>query len=85
MNTEIALYAKYGDFLIPAATIARDYFEMDVKVFLKHINSGDLDLSVISVSDSRKAPKFIHATELAAYIDKRMKAAKARQEKVYKI
>lgn len=74
------LLAKYaGDPTIPAETVCAEYFgEMEYRVFLAKVAKGDINLPLIRMTESRKAPKYVHVADLAAYIDRQ--AEQARRE-----
>ena len=85
MNTEWALLAKYGILLIPAKTVAKDYFELDYASFIKCVNTGELDLPLVPLRDSRKSTKMVSVKDLAEYIDKRIEIARKEHAMVYGI
>lgn len=78
MNTAFLLMAQYGRAVVPAAAVARDYFDLTLDNFMRQVVAGSIRLPVVRMSDSQKAARGVHLADLAAYIDRaRGDAAKA--------
>ncbi|WP_158808450.1 pyocin activator PrtN family protein [Beijerinckia sp. L45] len=77
LNTIFLLAAVYdGRPIIPLEEIRKDYFHhLTMDGFLRKLGSGDIQLPVIRMEGSKKAPKGVHLTDLANYIDERRKEA----------
>ncbi len=75
--TLFLLMAQYhARTVVPLEWVARDYFShLTVEKLLRKILRGDIALPVLRIETSQKSAKFVHLTDLAAYIDKRRAAA----------
>lgn len=76
--TAFALLAQYdGKIIIPLADVCRDFFtHLTVKTFRAKVSAGEIEIPVVRIDDSAKAPLGIHVDDLAAYIDKRTRLAR---------
>ena len=73
------LYRNFGDVLIPLDKLRVQYFRhLNEQSFAAEIISGRIQLPVITLDSSRKAPKFAHIRHVAALID--IRAYKADEE-----
>ncbi|WP_300728961.1 pyocin activator PrtN family protein [Pseudomonas sp.] len=73
------LYRSFGDVLIPLDKLRVQYFRhLNEQSFAAEIISGRIQLPVITLDSSRKAPKFAHIRHVAALID--IRAYKADEE-----
>ncbi|MBL4929373.1 pyocin activator PrtN family protein [Tabrizicola sp. KVB23] len=79
MSTAFLLMAQYqGRPVIPIEAVAEDHFRMTTPKLLERISRGEIKLPVVRMSDSQKAAKGVHLSDLADYID--AQADKARKE-----
>ena len=73
------LYRSFGDVLIPLDKLRVQYFRhLNEQSFAAEIVSGRIQLPVVTLDSSRKAPKFAHIRHVAALID--IRAYKADEE-----
>ena len=73
------LYRNFGDVLIPLDKLREQYFRyLNEQSFIAEIISGRIQIPVITLDSSRKAPKFAHIRHVAALID--IRAYKADEE-----
>lgn len=78
MNTTFLLMAQYNSqAIIPVAAVCKDYFSHLVpEVFIRKVSKGEIALPLVRIEDGSKTAKGIAITDLAAYIDKRIEAAR---------
>lgn len=79
MNTAFLLMAQYeGRAVIPIETVCRDYFpHLKPEKLVAKISAGEIALPMVRIDpQSQKAAKGVHLTDLAAYIDARVEAAR---------
>lgn len=71
------LLARYrGEPTIPAETVCENHFgHMNYRVFLRKVADGEINLPVIRMTEGQKAPRYIHVSDLARYIDERHQVA----------
>jgi hypothetical protein len=73
------LYRTFGDVLIPLEKLRVQYFRnLNEKTLLTEISSGRIQLPVTTLTNSRKALKFVHIRHAAALFD--IRAYKADEE-----
>ena len=78
-DTVELLYRNFGDVLIPLDKLRVQYFRhLNEQSFASEIISGRIQIPVITLDRSRKAPKFAHIRHVAALID--IRAYKADEE-----
>lgn len=64
------LYRTFGDVLIPLDKLREQYFRnLNEQTFAAEIASGRIQIPVVTLDNSRKAPKFAHIRHVAALID----------------
>ena len=69
-DTVELLYRNFGDVLIPLDKLRVQYFRhLNEQSFASEIISGRIQIPVITLDSSRKAPKFAHIRHVAALID----------------
>lgn len=76
-NTEITLVALYGP-LVPLEAVSERYFGLSYAEARRAAGINELPVPTFRMRDSAKAPLVMHASELAAFIDK--KAAESTTE-----
>ncbi|TXM71369.1 Pyocin activator protein PrtN [Methylobacterium sp. WL12] len=78
MNTAFILMAQYGaTVVIPIESVCRDYFShLSPENPTRKISAGDLDLPLVRMDDGHKCAKGVALVDLAAYLDRRMEAAR---------
>lgn len=75
MNTAFLLMAQYGRAIIPAAAVARDYFDLTTPKFIGKVVAGEIRLPLVRMTGSQKAARGVHVNDLAAYIDRARESA----------
>ena len=69
-STVELLYRTFGDVLIPLEKLRAQYFRnLNEQSFAAEITSGRIQLPVVTLYGSRKAPKYAHIRHVAALID----------------
>lgn len=78
VNTAFLLMAQYGGKpIIPVDDVCRDYFShLTVDKLVRKISAGDIPIPLVRIEDSQKSAKGVHLADLAAYLDKRVEAAR---------
>ena len=78
MNTTFILMAQYGaTAIIPVELVCRDYFtHLSPENLTRKISAGDLNLPLVRMDDGHKCAKGVALVDLAAYLDRRMEAAR---------
>ena len=79
MNTAFLLMAQYDAMaVIPVGTVVRDYFpHLSVDKFVRKVAMGEISIPLLRIeAGSQKSAKGVHLLDLAAYLDKRMAAAR---------
>jgi hypothetical protein len=63
--------------VIPIAWVARDFFShLTADNLVRKISAGDIPLPLVRMEDSAKCAKGVALIDLAAYIDRRVEAAR---------
>lgn len=78
MNTLFLLMAQYsGQAVIPVDTVRRDYFpHLTTDLLVRKLSAGEIDLPLVRIEPSQKAAKGVALSDLAAYLDRRIEAAR---------
>ncbi|WP_311276120.1 pyocin activator PrtN family protein [Methylobacterium sp. WCS2018Hpa-22] len=78
MNTVFLLMAQYGGrAIIPIELVAQDYFShLNAEKLVRKIGAGEIAIPLVRIEESQKCAKGVHVADLAAYIDKRVEAAR---------
>lgn len=78
INTTFLLMAQYGGAaVIPIKLVCRDYFShLSPENLVRKVSVGDLDLPLVRMDDGHKTAKGVALVDLAAYLDRRMEAAR---------
>jgi hypothetical protein len=86
MKTVFLLMAQYdGLAVIPVEFVCRDYFQhLKPEKFLQKALDGEIDLPVVRMEGSQKTSKGVPLTDLAAYLDKQINAARKECEQLRK-
>lgn len=84
MKTSLILMAQYdGRAIIPLWEICRDYFNhLTPDAFVEKAKAGEIQIPIVFVDDSKRSPRGVHLADLATYIDRRLKAARAECRKL---
>jgi hypothetical protein len=84
MNTAFLLMAQYnGAAVIPIDRVCKDYFShLSPENLTRKISSGDLDLPLVRMDDGHRCAKGVALTDLAAYLDRRIAAARKECEQL---
>lgn len=71
------LMARYkGAPFIPAETVCEDFFQpLSYSRFLHKVESGEINLPLVRMDDSRKTPKYLALEDLALFLDSKHEAA----------
>lgn len=85
MKTIWLLAARYdGVPVVPLETVVRDYFpHLSESHFLRKVAKGEIDLPLVRLEGSQKAPKGVALVDLAQYIDARIAEARAENDKMF--
>lgn len=77
-TTAAILREQYGPrVIIPLDRVMEDYFPgLSQEHLLRRIGEGKLDLPVVRIDASQKAAKGVALMDLAAYLDRRIAAAR---------
>lgn len=66
------VYRTFGDLMIPLEALRERYFRnLNKENFGKALKEGRIALPVTTLDDSAKAPQYVEAHQLAAYIEQR--------------
>lgn len=84
MNTVFLLMAEFETSTIPLSLIAERYLGMKPETANKKANAGDLSIPTFRLDDGQKAPRIVHITDLADYIDKKRDEANKEFQKMNK-
>lgn len=78
MNTAFLLMAQYGGMaIIPVEQVCRDYFShLTTPKLVQKISGGEIAIPLVRIEASQKCAKGVHLTDLAAYLDARVEAAR---------
>ena len=72
MKTLMMLMAAHdGKPVIPAEIVAKEYFDLAPRVFLRKVADGQIRLPIIRFEDSQKSAKGVHIEDLARFLDER--------------
>lgn len=76
-HTVWMLMARYqGRPMIPARIVCDDFFApLTYQKFLDKANNGVIDLPLVKMEDSMRAPRYVAITDLANFLDKRHEEA----------
>ena len=79
------LREQYGPrVIIPLDRVREDFFDgMSQEHLLRRISEGKLDLPVVRIDASQKAAKGVALIDLAAYLDRRIEAARKECRQLY--
>jgi len=70
MKTSFMLMNLYdGKPVIPVDVVAKDYFNLDTRTFLRKVDDGKILLPIVKMEKSQKSAKGVHLQDLAEYID----------------
>lgn len=85
MKTIWLLMARYeGLVIIPTDTVVRDFFQHLTEAhFLRKVGTGEIDIPLVRIEHSNKAAKGVALVDLAAYIDRRISAARDENDKIF--
>ncbi|PRP68588.1 pyocin activator protein PrtN [Chromobacterium amazonense] len=78
MNTSFLLLARYESPVVPLEKVCADYLNLSAKKAQEMASLNKLPLPTFRMNDSQKAPRLVHLSDLAEYIDSQR--AKAKQE-----
>lgn len=78
MKTVFLLLAQYdGAVVIPIEKVCKDYFwHLSPENLVRKVSAGDLDLPLVRMDDGHKCAKGVAVMDLAAYLDRRIAAAR---------
>lgn len=69
--------------IIPDDVVARDFFGLDRRVFLRKVDDGSIPLPLTRMEESQKGRKGVHVRHLATYLDERAKKAEREFEALH--
>jgi hypothetical protein len=78
LATALLLKEMYGPRpLIPLEIVCRDYFShLTPEKLLRKVSAGEIALPIVRIEDSTRCAKGISLRDLAAYLDRRIEAAR---------
>lgn len=78
MNTIFLLMARHeGLAVLPVEMVCKDYFShLTPEKFVVKVNKGEIAIPLVRIEDSQKCAKGVALTDLAAYLDRRIAAAR---------
>jgi len=78
MKIVFLLMAQYdGQAVVPIDAVACDYFSyLTTDKLIRKVSTGEIAIPMVRIEDSQKCAKGAHLSDLAAYIDKRVEAAR---------
>lgn len=81
-TTSWLLMARYGGLpVIPVEDVCRDYFRhLSPENLVRKVSAGELDLPLVRMDGGPKCAKGVALVDLAAYLDRRMEAARREAE-----
>lgn len=84
MNTVFLLLAYHGGKpVIPLDVVCKEYFShLSPENLVRKVSAGDLDLPLVRMDDGHKCAKGVALTDLAAYLDRRIAAARKECEQL---
>lgn len=84
MKTSLILMAQYdGRAIVPLWEICRDYFtHLTPDAFVERAKSGEIQIPIVYMDDGRRTPRGVHLADLATYIERRAKSARAECRKL---
>jgi hypothetical protein len=84
MNTVFLLMARYNGLpIIPVDVVCRDYFQhLNVEKFLRKVLAGEISLPIVRMESSQKCAKGVPISDLAAYLDQQIDAARKECEQL---
>ena len=82
MNTTFMLMARHDGLpVLPIDVVCRDYFpQFTPAKFVEKIRAGELKLPLVRLGPGQKAAKGIPLTDLAAYLENQISAARRDME-----
>lgn len=84
MNTIWMLMAQYeGKPIIPVDVVAKDFFDLDTRTFLRKADDGKILLPIVKMEKSQKSAKGVHIRHLAAYLDEKTETAERDMERMH--
>ncbi|KAB7896409.1 pyocin activator PrtN family protein [Rouxiella badensis] len=84
MNTVFLLMAEFETSTVPVSSVCEKYFGMNPATAERKAALYQLPIPTFRVGDSQKAPRMIHITDLAEFIDKQRKEGRALHASVNK-
>ncbi|ESX70549.1 pyocin activator PrtN family protein [Mesorhizobium sp. M0663] len=84
MNTVFLLMAQFdGAAVIPVEKVCASFFShLTPQQFIRKTTEGEIDLPVVRIENSQKAARGVYLPHLAAWIDKRVEAAKKENDQL---
>lgn len=70
--------------IIPADVVAKDFFGLERRVFLRKVDDGSIKLPLVRMEDSNKSAKGVDARHLATFLDERINAAQREFEQLHR-
>jgi hypothetical protein len=84
MDTLWMLQGRYQHMpIIPDEVVARDFFGLERRVFLRKVDDGSIKLPLVRMEKSNKARKGVHVRHLAAFLDERAIEAEREFEQLH--
>lgn len=75
-TTELMLYGKYQNAVIPLAVCCKEITGLSYKKACEAINRGEWPFPVTRAYNSTRAPYLVHIRDLAQYLDETFESAR---------
>jgi Pyocin activator protein PrtN len=87
MNTLFLLMARHNGLpIIPVDVVCQDYFQhLSPEKFLRKVLDGEISLPIVRMESSQKCAKGVPISDLAAYLDKQIEAARKECEQLKRV
>ena len=69
--------------IIPADIVAKDFFNLERRVFLRKVEDGSIRLPLVRMEESQKAARGVNIQHLATFLDERSEEAKLEFDRLY--
>lgn len=77
MNTMFFLMAEYETATVPLSEVCEKYFGLKAATAERKASEHKLPIPTFRTADSQKAPRMVHISDLAEFIDRQREQSKA--------
>ncbi|MDU2730480.1 MULTISPECIES: pyocin activator PrtN family protein [Pantoea] len=77
MNTMFLLMAEYETATVPLSQVCEKFFGMKSATAERKASENKLPIPTFRTADSQKAPRMVHISDLAEFIDRQREESKA--------